>query len=143
MAEVAVMNLAKMRSTYVIAGDANTPIELLSYFMVHYDSAIRARVAGNPSLSRGQLFDLANDDVAEVRIAVAENPATPASFIELLAEDESVDVRFAIAENHNTPSYILSMLVRDENPYVADRALRTLERIWPSSVTNLPFAAAA
>jgi hypothetical protein len=31
------------------------------------------------------------------------------------------------------------MLVRDENPYVADRALRTLERVWPSSVEAISF----
>lgn len=145
MVEGQAMDFATMRSSYVIAGDVEAPIELLAYFIVHYDPAIRARVAGNPSLTRGQLFELANDEVAEVRIAVAENPATPASFIEMLAEDDSPDVRYAIAENHNAPTYILSMLVRDENPYVADRALRTLERVWPSTIVCVPnaFVAAA
>jgi hypothetical protein len=143
-AEVEIMSFTTMRSSYVIAGDVDAPAEILAYFMVHYDAAIRARVAGNPAITRGQLFELANDEVAEVRIAVAENPSTPASFIELLAEDDDPDVRFAIAENHNTPTYILSMLVRDENPYVADRALRTLERVWPTTIKSTSsFAAAA
>lgn len=124
------MNFVSIRSSYLIAGDSNVSPEILSYFMVHYDDRVRARVAANPALSRAQLFELMNDDCEEVRMAVAENPSTPAALLELLAEDDNPDVRYAIAENANMPLHILSLLAQDENPYVSERALTTLEKVW-------------
>jgi hypothetical protein len=46
-----------------------------------------------------------------------------------LAFDENPDVRYEIAEDANTPFELLRMMTEDENPYVAERAKRTLKRL--------------
>jgi hypothetical protein len=46
-----------------------------------------------------------------------------------LAVDVNADVRLAVAENHNISRDVLILLLDDENPYVADRARKTLARI--------------
>ncbi|MFX9688500.1 hypothetical protein ABTO93_20100, partial [Acinetobacter baumannii] len=50
------------------------------------------------------------------------------------------DVRFAIAENHNADEEVLRMLTEDENPYVAHRAVKTLQRIEGGIVKHGDFA---
>ncbi|HEY9772787.1 MAG TPA: HEAT repeat domain-containing protein [Planktothrix sp.] len=79
-----------------------------------------------------------NEDV-EVRIAVADNPNTPTDLVSALARDDSADVRYAIAENHNLSKDVLALLREDDNPYVADRARRTLERLDSGELVRRKF----
>jgi hypothetical protein len=46
-----------------------------------------------------------------------------------LAVDLDADLRYALAENHNINEGVLELLANDTNPYVADRARRTLTRL--------------
>lgn len=62
-------------------------------------------------------------------MAVADHLDTPAAVLLLLADDEDADVRYAIAENHNISRHVLNKLLDDGNPYVAQRAQTTLERL--------------
>jgi hypothetical protein len=54
---------------------------------------------------------------------------TPLRLLNKLAFDENPDVRYEIAEDANTPFDLLRMMTEDENPYVAERAKRTLNRL--------------
>lgn len=85
------------------------------------------------------LEQLAYNHNAEVRMAVADNPNTTLDVLRLLAKDEDADVRYAVAENHNIDMGILDMLAEDDNPYVADRAHRTIARLNNGLVVNGSF----
>lgn len=65
----------------------------------------------------------------ELRMAVADHLNTPVAVLFLLAEDDNADVRYALAENHNISRDVLNKLLNDSNPYVANRAERTLSRL--------------
>ena len=75
------------------------------------------------------LAELATSRHIEVREAIADNPATPYGILLSLALGDSVDLRYYMAENHNLPEGILLILMEDDNPYVADRADRTMARL--------------
>jgi hypothetical protein len=83
----------------------------------------------NDSAGTCLLILLACHRSERIRAAVADNPRTPYLGLVRLALDESADIRFQVAENHNVPVTILKLLAEDENPYVSERALRTIERI--------------
>ena len=80
-----------------------------------------------------------SDSVAAFRLRVGERAvlralgdATGEIAARGPATGHSSDVRYAIAENSHTPRQILCLLMRDENPYVADRAAKTME--WQQSI---------
>jgi hypothetical protein len=73
-----------------------------------------------------QRLSLSRD--VELRIAVVDYKDAPDEVLFFLADDESPDVRYALAENHNISINVLKKLSADPNPYVADRAERTLLR---------------
>jgi len=84
-----------------------------------------AETADAPSI----LADLANESRTEIRMAVADNVHTPCHVKAALAHDKDLDIRFALAENHSTPLDVLQSLQEDNNPYIANRAKLTLERL--------------
>lgn len=121
----------------VVAGNPNTPKQVLSRLSDDDISAIRRGVAENPKTPVDILRKLANDKCPEVRLAVAENPQTPQDTLSMLSEDTHVDVRFGVAENPHMPEDILLQLAQDDNPYVRCRALKTLQMLAPDVQTRL------
>ncbi len=87
------------------------------------------------------LAELAGEARREVRMAVADNVHTPCRVKAALANDNDVDIRYALAENHGTPLEILMSLQDDQNPYVAERAKKTLERLQMKHLLKGAFAA--
>ncbi len=74
-----------------------------------------------------------------VRIAVADNLYTDLATMFALSSDDELDVRYSIAENCNAPIAVLQKLTGDLNPYVADRAQRTLTRLMSGDVRSRQF----
>lgn len=111
---------------YIVAGNPNTPKEVLAKLATDVLENIRRRVAENPRTPVQTLVQLSCDPSVDVRLSVAENPNTPPVVLEQLACDENVDVRYGVAENPHIPVHILSRLTEDDNPYVACRAQKTL-----------------
>lgn len=79
---------------------------------------------------RTTMSNLGLHESVEVRCAVAECSSTPPELLWKLSQDESPDVRYHLAGNHNISINVLFALTADENPYVADRAERTLDRLF-------------
>ncbi len=86
-------------------------------------------IANHPTTSAIVLHRLSQHNDVEVRMAVADNKNTHIITTAQLAQDNSPDLRYALAENHQIDSSILNILATDENPYVADRAQKTLLRL--------------
>ncbi len=117
----------------VVAGNPNTPEQVLRQLAQDKVSVIRRHVAENPHTPSDILRHLANDSDSDVRLAVAENTNTPNETLTRLAADQNVDVRYGVAENANMPEKILLALTNDENPYVRCRALKTLQTAFPDA----------
>jgi len=77
-----------------------------------------------------------------VRTAVADNPMAPPELLRRLCQDRDIDVRFQMAENHSLTADILNFLAQDENPYVADRARKTLDRLASPMTSSVRTASA-
>lgn len=90
---------------------------------------VRALVAEHPESSQQVLAQLIRDGSVEVRLALTENTNSLSWIAKELVNDENGDVRYSLAENPYTPRAVLKSLSADENPYVAVRALQTLERL--------------
>ncbi len=115
----------------VVAGNPNTPRQVLERLSEDAMPGIRRRTAENPKTPVEVLLRLAQDGHPDVRLAVAENPNTPPEVLALLAEDADADVRYGVAENPHMPEEILMKLGDDENPYVRCRALKTMQMLAP------------
>lgn len=111
---------------YIVAGNPNTPKEVLAKLANDTLENVRRRVAENPRTPVAILLQMANDPNVDVRLSVAENPNSPPEILEQLAADDNVDVRYGVAENPYIPAGILGRLAEDDNPYVACRAQKTL-----------------
>ena len=116
---------------YFLAGNPAAPLDQLWKLAVDADESVRRRVAENPAAGEHLLRLLYIDQSADVRIAVAENPSCPQDLIQHLVNDKNDDVRFAIAENPNVALEVLAALSEAENPFVSERAKRTISRIEP------------
>lgn len=114
---------------YFQAGRTSTCIEILQKLSQADCSRIRAQVAENPAAAPHTLELLMVDNCADVRIAVARNPNVPVAILWMLAMDDHLDVRYSIAENANTPPIVLFWLTDDENPYIAQRAAKTIDAV--------------
>ena len=86
-------------------------------------------IAGQASTSAAVLHNLSKHNDVKVRTSVADNENTSANTSMQLAGDANADLRYALAENHQLDSRILDILAKDENPFVADRAQKTLLRL--------------
>jgi HEAT repeat protein len=123
----------------VVAGNPNTPTQVLARLAADHFSVIRRHVAQNPRTSADVLRKLAQDHDMDVRLAVADNLHTPPDTLALLATDPSVDVRYDLAENRHLPEHVLIELTKDDNPYVRFRALKTLQMVSPDSKFKAQF----
>ena len=116
-----------------VAGDPNTPKEVLAKLADDEKGRVRERVAGNPNASRHTLAKLAKDPYS--LFAVAENPNTPRHILaklarhalaELAKEANDIDILIlyspyspydllleAVARNPNTPRRILDKLSKN------------------------------
>lgn len=128
--------LAKLR----LASHPEAKPSSLRKLAKHECESIVIRVAENPNTPVDVLEDLAHHEHPEVRVALSENPNATARILMVLVEDEHADVRYGLAENHNTPLAVLSRLCEDENPYVADRAQNTLNRLRNSRYKTQSWA---
>lgn len=121
----------------VVAGNPNTPRQVLLRLAGDRSTLIRCAVAANPKSPPELLKILSQDRSSEVRLAVAENTNTPWDVLTDVAHDSDADVRYGLAENPYMPGDILLSLVQDDNPYVVSRALKTLEMLSPDAKTKL------
>jgi len=121
----------------VVAGNPNTPKQVLARLAEDGLPSIRQRVAENPKTTVESLMKLSKDEHPDVRLAVAENANTPPEILSTLATDEDVDVRYGVAENPHMPEDILIRLSEDDNPYVRCRALKTLQMLAPDVQSRL------
>jgi hypothetical protein len=95
------------------------------------------QAAENPATLPDILSLLADSCNLEVRMAVADNKNTLLETMMMLAQDESADLRYQLAESHNIHYSVLKVLAKDSNPFVADRAQRTLARLIGGAVIIL------
>lgn len=120
------INLKNFLWKYVASGSAETPAAVLAVLAVDEDPLIRKRCAENLNCNGDVLAHLADDSEAAVRAAVARNKHTPLFVLRKLTSDKSAVVRFGIAANPEMPDAILLSLFMDPDPYVAERASKTL-----------------
>jgi len=121
----------------VVAGNPNTPRQVLMRLADDANVSVRRAVGENPRTPIDVLKKLVFDHNAEVRMAVAENKNSPAEILAMLAKDENVDVRYGVAESPHMPEEILAELAHDENPYVRCRSLKTLQMLAPDLQARL------
>jgi hypothetical protein len=114
------------RIRYIVAGNPNTPQNVLDFLARGRNHRVAMRVAEHPRTHSATLCRLAKHEHHQVRMAVAEHPAIAPETLEELASDEHADVRYVIAESFATAEAILEKLSHDENPYVSARASKTL-----------------
>jgi hypothetical protein len=105
-------------------------------------TATRHRLAENPSTDAETLLKLSQDTDPEVRLSAAEHLNLPYFALKRLVEDPCLDVRLGMAANPNLPISILEMLIKDENPYIQDRARRSIERLNSTRAKVMVMAAA-
>ena len=123
---------------YLAAGQLNTPVQDLYELALDAQAAIRARVAQNPKVPPQLMMILLSDPNAEVRVGLSENPKAPFFILQRLAIDEDIHVRYDMAENPRTPEILLRRLMNDDNPYVALRAVRTVNAMYSEPPQSLP-----
>lgn len=116
-------------SDRIIATSLNTTPDVLEALSRTAGPIILELIAGNANCPPYLLNKLAKHPSAHVRLAAAENNHTSRETLWMLVMDEDADVRFGLAENHSLPEAILKALSEDDNPYVASRAVKTLERV--------------
>jgi len=92
------------------------------------------RIASDPNTPDVVLRRLAEEGDSAVQALVAENSNTPVDSIWRLAREPNSDIRYSLAENHAIAIEVLNLLADDENPYVAQRANKTLKRVGTSVV---------
>ncbi len=86
-------------------------------------------IASNASTSASVLSHLSKHCDVRVRTAVADNENTNANTSMQLAQDDNADLRYAMAENHHIGRAVLDFLALDTNPFVANRAQKTILRL--------------
>ncbi len=90
----------------------------------------RAKIAASHASTTASILQgLSKHHSLEVRMAVADNENTSANTSMQLAHDSNADLRYAMAENHHMHKSILDFLTKDINPFVADRAQKTILRL--------------
>lgn len=116
-----------LQITHLKASNSLSDTQELRVLYTSGDRETRVRLAENSVSPIDILNELAQDSDPEVRACVASNPSTPPAIVEFLSYDDHDDVRFAIASDPHTRLEILRRLTHDRNPYVGDRAQKTLD----------------
>lgn len=104
----------------LLAVSPHLPDSLLEAFSKHPEPAVRLMLTCNTAVSSGL------------------KPA----ILQVLLADTNPDIRYSLAENYNLPRETLAMLLDDENPYVCNRARKTLQRLevqFVHSVSSVDF----
>ncbi len=114
---------------YIKAAQNNISVTDLKKLASHNHYRVRARVAEHPHTPIQVLYNLALDPHFEVRSALVARDCIPAVIFELLLADECPEVRYELAENPYLEMNRLLRLTEDTNPYVSERAWRTLNTI--------------
>ncbi len=121
--------LEAARIRWLLAINPNTPPPVLDHLTHNSPSSMLERIAEHPRAHSTTLIRLANHEDGQVRAAVTENINTPMKVLWRLSRDTCPDVRLRIAEGYHVPFAILNVLVEDENPFVAERAKKTISRL--------------
>ena len=123
--DVEILNkLAKNENCEVrcaVAGNKNTPANMLTMLAHDKDEDVRSGVALNENTPVDVLVMLASDKDWWVRCVVASNKNTPIEFLTVLAQDEVCSVRSYVARNKNTPIEFLAVLAQDEERGVREQ----------------------
>jgi len=98
---------------YIVAGNSNTPVDVLKRLASDLDLYVKCAVAGNSNTPVDVLRQLVSDPRSSVRQGVAFNSNTPVDVLERLASDPRSSVRQGVAFNSNTPVDVLKRLVSD------------------------------
>jgi hypothetical protein len=114
---------------YIAAGDPRISEGCVEKLAHSADPLVRRRIAENPSTPLAILLELLNDDNDDVRLGVSFNPLVQRPLLDELIHDNSADVRYGLAENPTLPLDLIDVLAHDENPYVAQRAKKTFNRL--------------
>ena len=112
---------------YVLAGSGKGHERSLRRLARSKEETIRRRVAENSLCPKDLLDELARDESSDVRIAAGLNRSADKRIYGELCNDPSPDVRFMLASTSYMPNLLLRILANDENPYVQERANRTIE----------------
>lgn len=123
------------RFSMVLSSHQDSPPAVLAWLAKFDCSYLQERIAEHPGTPAEILEDLAGSIYSDVRAAIADNPNAPECLLQKLAFDQCVDVRFRLAENCNLSTQLLELLSQDENPFVANRAQRSLTQRNGQSVT--------
>lgn len=123
------MNSIVIQRDYIRAGACDTSANELRKLAKSSIVAVRRRVGENEKTPSDAIQLLSRDPNPEVRIAVGLSRIAPADIVARLVHDEHDDVRFWLASAASIPQVFLKKLAKDSNPYVAARAMRTLERL--------------
>ncbi len=118
-----------LRNQYIAAGDPRISELCVEKLASSNDPLIRRRIAENPSPPIQILFKLLNDEHSDERLGVSFNPIGQRPFLDELVADNDGDVRYGLAENAALPMNLIQKLANDENPYVAQRARKTVNRL--------------
>ncbi|HNH72755.1 MAG TPA: hypothetical protein PLF23_03220, partial [Candidatus Obscuribacter sp.] len=114
---------------YIRAAQFNLPAQEIKKLASHGHYRVRARVAEHPHASIQLLYSLAKDPHPEVRISLSGRKCLPAIILETLLNDECPEVRLELAENPHLELHKLHQLTQDDNPYVSERAWKTLRTV--------------
>ena len=98
-----------------VAGNPNTPVDVLMELAKDSDCDVRKNAAGNPNIPADVLTELAKDSHSVVRKNAAGNPNTPVDVLMELAKDSNCDVRISVAGNPNIPADVLTELAKDSD----------------------------
>lgn len=101
-----------------VASNPSTPRDLLLALSKDGDTLVRAELASNPSLPPEGFLPLAKDTQRSTRMALAGNPSITLEASRLLAEDEYVETKVALANNPQTPREVLFLLASDKEARV-------------------------
>ena len=132
--EEVLIELAKDEDSYIrrrVAYNSNTPPEALIAMSTNSDEYTRHYVARNPSTPPEVLIELAKDSDAYVRWGCALNTRTPPEALIAMAKDSDADVRHCVATNPSTPPETLIALSKDTVLYV--RTFAKTNKNFPTS----------
>ncbi|MDZ4836228.1 MAG: hypothetical protein SGJ27_20815 [Candidatus Melainabacteria bacterium] len=118
------------RIDYLLAGNPNTPPNVLEQLAMDKDKRVRLHIAENINTPQAVLERLADDLDSEVVAAVASHPSISRDLRSALVLHDNIGVRYEIAQNPLARASVLFMLVEDENAYVKERALETIRKFW-------------
>jgi hypothetical protein len=119
--------VVELQTTHLQAGNPLSTAHRLRELLRSADLETRLRLAENEASPPDVLEKLSQDNDPEVRASVANNPSITSTTLEKLSTDAHEDVRFSLASNPNLPIQILQNLSQDQNPYVGDRAHKTID----------------